>query len=106
MDFAAYLRRVGRNLRRARWRAGLTQQQLASHGVTYRYVQELERGARNPSLQMLYDLAQILGVRVADLVEVGERREPIDLSAVPESSAPKAGRKPAKRSVGQRPPRR
>lgn len=94
VDFGTYLRRVGLNLRRARWRAGMTQQDVAAKGVTYRYFQELERGERNPSLQMLFDLAQILGVRAADLIEVGERRAPVDLSAVPESAAPRAGRKP------------
>jgi transcriptional regulator with XRE-family HTH domain len=60
-----------------------------------RYLADLERGTRNPSLQMLFDLGQILGVRVADLVEVGERRAAVDLSQVPESAAPKAGRKPS-----------
>jgi hypothetical protein len=43
---------------------------------------------------MLFELAQILEVRAADLIEVGERRAPVDLSQVPESAAPKAGRKP------------
>ncbi|MFI5301895.1 MAG: helix-turn-helix transcriptional regulator [Polyangiales bacterium] len=94
MDFATYLRRLGRNLRRARWRAGKTQQDVAAAGVTLRYLADLERGDRNPSVQMLFDLAQILDVRVADLVEVGERRAPVDLAKVPESSAPKPGRKP------------
>jgi transcriptional regulator with XRE-family HTH domain len=94
VDFQEYLLRLGRNLRRARWRANMTQQDVASAGATYRYLQELERGARNPSIQMLFDLSQILGVRVADLVEVGERRRPVRLADVPESSAPKRGRKP------------
>jgi transcriptional regulator with XRE-family HTH domain len=73
----------------------MTQQEVASAGVTLRYLADLERGTRNPSLQMLFELAQILGVRAADLIEVGERRAPVDLSQVPESAAPKAGRKPS-----------
>ncbi len=96
MDYATYLKRVGRNLRRARWRAGKTQQEIAAAGVTLRYLADLERGSRNPSLQMLFDLAQILDVRVRDLVEVGERGATVDLSQVPESSAPKTGRKPTR----------
>ena len=95
MDFATFLRRAGKNLRRARWRKGLTQQDVASEGFTYRYLQEIERGGRNPSLKMLFDLAQVLDVRLADLVEVGERRAPVRLADVPESLAPKRGRKPA-----------
>jgi hypothetical protein len=38
-----------------------------------------------------------LGFALADLIEVGERRAPVDLSKVPESAAPKAGRKPTKK---------
>ena len=93
MDFSAYLRRLGKNLQRARWRLGLTQQDVAAAGVTYRYYQELERGQRNPSLKMILDLADILEVRVTDLLEVGERRAPVklaDLSVKP----PPRGRKP------------
>jgi transcriptional regulator with XRE-family HTH domain len=73
----------------------MTQQDVAAEGFTYRWVQELERGARNPSAKMLFDLAQVLDVRVADLVEVGERKAPVKLADVPESLAPKRGRKPA-----------
>lgn len=100
MDFDAFLARVGKNLRRARWRKGARQEDVAAEGFTYRYLQELERGERNPSLKMLYELAQVLDVRVADLVEVGERRTPVKLADVPESLAPKRGRKarPARRS--------
>ena len=94
MDFSTFLRRTGRNLRRARWRKGLTQQDVAAEGFTYRYVQELERGVRNPSAKMLFDLAQVLDVRVVDLLEVGERRAPVKLADVPETMAPRRGRKP------------
>ena len=93
MDFAVYLRRLGRNLQRARWRLGLTQQDVAGKGITYRYYQELERGVRNPSLKMLFDLAAILDVRVNDLLEVGERRASIKLSEV-NAKPPPRGRKP------------
>lgn len=72
----------------------MTQQEVAAAGITYRYLQEIERGERNPSLRTLVELAQILDVRAADLLEVGERRNPVDLSKVPESAAPKRGRKP------------
>ena len=95
MDFASYLRRFGRNLRRARWRKTLTQQDVAAKGFTHRYLQELERGHRNPSLKMLVELAEVLDVRVIDLLDVGERKMPVKLADVPESLAPKRGRKPS-----------
>lgn len=81
---------------------GLTQQEVAAQGITYRYYQQLERGVSNPSLQMLFDLAQILGVRVSDLVNVSERRPSVDLSEV-EAAPPPRGRKPSSRK--KRPPK-
>ncbi|MFI5302620.1 MAG: helix-turn-helix domain-containing protein [Polyangiales bacterium] len=94
MDFATYLVRLGRNLRRARWRAGKTQQEVAAAGVTLRYLADLERGYPTPWALLLCDLAQTHYVGFADLAEVGQRRAPVDLAKVPESSAPKPGRKP------------
>ncbi len=102
MDFETFLKRVGRNLRKARWRNGMRQEDVAAEGFTYRYLQELERGERNPSLKMLYELAQVLDVRVADLAEVGERRAPVKLADVPESLAPKRGRKPVPKRRSKR----
>jgi transcriptional regulator with XRE-family HTH domain len=102
VDFATFLRRIGRNLRKARWRKGLTQQDVATHGFTYRYLQEIERGVRNPSLKMLFELAEVLDIRVADLVEVGDRRASVKLADVPESAAPKRGRKPSPRRRARR----
>jgi transcriptional regulator with XRE-family HTH domain len=93
VDFATVLARLGRNLQRARWRKGLTQQQVAAEGITYRYLQELEQGRRNPSLKMLVDLADILEVRVADLLDVGERRAAVNLAAL-DLKPPPRGRKP------------
>lgn len=74
MDFSVYTRAVGANVRKARLRRGLTQEQVAARGFTYRFFQELERGVRNPSLRMLHELATALDVTVADLVDVGEDR--------------------------------
>lgn len=93
VDFETFLDRVGSNLRRARWRRGMRQEDVAGQGFTFRYLQELERGVRNPSLRMLFELARVLDVRVADLVDVGERKAPVKLADVPESLAPKRGRK-------------
>lgn len=96
MDFGTVLARLGRNLQRARWRKGLTQLDVASQGLTYRYLQELEQGKRNPSLKMLVDLADILDVRVVDLLDVGERKTPVKLSEL-DVKPPPRGRKPKPR---------
>ena len=53
---------VGRRLREARTKAGLSQRQLAFPGCTAAYISRLEAGARIPSLQMVNQLAARLDV--------------------------------------------
>lgn len=62
--------------------------------MTFRYFAEIERGRRNPTLDVLFRIAKKLQVRVADLVDVdpGPR---IDLDAM-KLSPPKTGRKPTR----------
>jgi transcriptional regulator with XRE-family HTH domain len=55
-------REVGRRLKEARTRAGLSQRQLAFPGCTAAYISRLEAGARVPSLQMVNQLAARLDV--------------------------------------------
>jgi transcriptional regulator with XRE-family HTH domain len=51
---------IGRNLRRMRVRAGLTQQGLAGHlGVTFQQVQKYENGKNRLPLESLYRLANL-----------------------------------------------
>jgi transcriptional regulator with XRE-family HTH domain len=53
---------VGRNVRRLRLQAGLTQEQLSTRsGFGQQYISDLERGLRNPTIVSLYELAQALG---------------------------------------------
>ena len=77
MDFARFTKLVGRNARKARWRAKLTQEEAASEVLTFRLLAALERGGGNPTLQTLFLLAKKLGVSVRDLVEVGTEK-PLD----------------------------
>ncbi|MDX6806147.1 helix-turn-helix transcriptional regulator [Terrihabitans rhizophilus] len=61
---------VGLNVRRCRLAAGLTQASLAERmGVDRSYVSGLERGHRNPTVLTLWHLAEVLNVRVRDLVD-------------------------------------
>lgn len=53
---------VGRRLREARTKAGLSQRRLAFPGCTAAYISRLEAGARIPSLQMVNQLAARLDV--------------------------------------------
>ena len=55
-------RNVGRRLRDARRRAGLSQRELAFLGCTAAYISRLEAGERVPSLQLINELARRLSV--------------------------------------------
>src|SRR5580658_9146723 len=59
------VRMVGRNVRRLRVAAGLSQAQLAEKmGVDRAYVSGLELGQRNPTIVTLWHIAQALGVKL------------------------------------------
>lgn len=70
-----FAKAVGLNVQKARWLAGLTQEDAATAArISYRYFAETERGRRNPSLDVLLAIGNALGVTVADLVEIPEAR--------------------------------
>src|SRR5881396_2214463 len=53
---------VGRRLKEARERAGLSQRQLSFPGCSPAYISRIESGDRIPSLQLLRELGTRLGV--------------------------------------------
>src|SRR4051794_11637441 len=55
-------RKVGRRLRDARERAGISQRDLAFPGCTNAYISRIESGNRIPSLQVIHEFARRLGV--------------------------------------------
>ena len=60
---------VGRNVRRVREKAGLTQEALAENsGFSQQYLSSLEQGRRNPTIVTIYELAMALGVSHMDLL--------------------------------------
>lgn len=64
---------VGRNVKRIRLAAGLTQEQLAERsGFGQQYISDLERGRRNPTVVSLYEIAVAMRVRPIDLLHEGE----------------------------------
>jgi len=99
VDFEEFVRRVGKNVQQARWRAQLTQEEASADVLTFRLLGELERGSANPSLRTLFMLAERLGVSVRDLVETGDEaplEKPLrDLEVAPV----KRGRKPKKKKT-------
>jgi transcriptional regulator with XRE-family HTH domain len=68
-------RLVGRNVRRLRIQAGLSQAKLSElMGVDRAYVSGLERGERNPTIITLWHTAKALGVRLEQLTTEPKRR--------------------------------
>jgi tetratricopeptide (TPR) repeat protein len=69
-------REVGRRLRDARLRAGLSQRDLSFPGCSPAYISRIEAGDRIPSLQLLREMGTRLGVS-EDYLATGARSAPI-----------------------------
>jgi tetratricopeptide (TPR) repeat protein len=65
---------VGRRLREARARAGLSQRQLSFPGCSPAYISRIEAGDRIPSLQLLREMGRTLGVS-EDYLATGKERD-------------------------------
>jgi transcriptional regulator with XRE-family HTH domain len=65
------IRRIfGANVRRYRMAAGLSQEAVAERmGVDRAYVSAIERGRQNATLLTVWEAAQVLGVRPAELFD-------------------------------------
>lgn len=62
-------KRLGTNLRRLREAKGLSQEAFAFEaGIHRTYVSDIERGARNPTITVVENLANALGVTASDLL--------------------------------------
>lgn len=71
-------RMVGRNVRRLRLVAGLSQAELAERmGVDRAYVSGLELGRRNPTIVTLWHIAKALGVKIRPFFDEGKPRRPV-----------------------------
>lgn len=65
-------KRFGQKIKDLRAQRGLNQEELAEKvGVFRTYMSRIETGAANPTLTLIYALADALGVRVTELFEPG-----------------------------------
>ncbi len=72
---AAYLKRLGGRVRHARARRGISRKILAhDSGVSERYLAQLESGQGNVSILLLRQIAQAMGLPLADLARDGPER--------------------------------
>ena len=75
-------RLVGRNLKRWRLKKGFTQAELAERaGITTQYVGDIERGNRNPTVVLLYLLAEQLEISHVELVLPDDEAKAEDANA-------------------------
>ena len=78
------LRVVGLNLRNARLRKDLSQEALANEaGVAMNYVSGIERGVQNPTVMVLFRLAEVLGIGVSQLFAAVPSREALSRNLRP-----------------------
>ncbi|HRI05718.1 MAG TPA: helix-turn-helix transcriptional regulator [Candidatus Dojkabacteria bacterium] len=63
-------KKFGALLRKARTKAGLTQEKLAfKANVSSNYIGRIERGTVSPSLSVVYSIAKAIGITVSKLTE-------------------------------------
>ncbi len=64
------LNNLGQNIRKFRLKKGLTQAELAlSLNLSYEYICRVERGQKFMSLRKLFELADVLCVKIHDLMD-------------------------------------
>jgi transcriptional regulator with XRE-family HTH domain len=68
---------LGQELRAARLRAGLTQEELAHRaGVDRSYISQLERGLKSPTVDMLLRLCRATGASASQIIARVEQVQP------------------------------
>lgn len=70
MNSSKYHEQVGRNIKAAREKAKLTQEEVAKKaGLNTNYFAVIERGEVNTTLEKLQNIAKALGVEVSELTK-------------------------------------
>ena len=74
---------LGNNMRRLRYAAGLTQEDIAdTAGLSVVYISGCERGLRNVSVMNISAIASALGANMTDLVDLSRRGETIESTRI------------------------
>lgn len=69
-------REIGERIMLARRRAGLSQRDLGARlGITHAAVSDIERAKSRPNLDNLADIAEAIGVPLADIVRLDREGE-------------------------------
>ena len=62
------LKKIAKNIKKARKRKGLTQENMVDHGFNYRHYQKIESGFYSMNLYTLHRLSIIFDVNIRDLL--------------------------------------
>lgn len=68
MSYARFRQKVALKIKKARQRAGITQEGMEKHGFNIRHYQDIEGGKVNITLKTFYRLAQVFKVSPEKLV--------------------------------------
>lgn len=68
-NYDQILERVAKNIKQARAKAGLAQEDMRDHGFSIRHYQKLESGKYWPTFYTLVRVADALGAQIKDLVK-------------------------------------
>ncbi len=69
MSYDRFCQKVASNIKKARKKAGLTQEEMARHGFNIRHYQDLESGKVRFTLETLYRLARTFKTKPERLVK-------------------------------------
>jgi transcriptional regulator with XRE-family HTH domain len=61
--------KIAANIAAIRKRRGITQEEMADHGYSYRHYQRIESGKHSPSLYTLFRLSQTFKVDINDFLK-------------------------------------
>lgn len=87
---------MGANVRRARWAAGLTQEEAAAQtGVDLRHYQDIEAGRVDPKLSTLANLAHEFRVTLGALIDHDTTATERARERMAKATPPPTGRKPS-----------
>lgn len=79
MQALEHKKEFGAAVKSERVRQGLSQETLAERADLHRtYITDIERGARNLSLETIYKIAAALGVSICSLFDRAENRRPVE----------------------------
>ncbi|MFH1728020.1 MAG: helix-turn-helix transcriptional regulator [Pseudomonadota bacterium] len=59
---------AGKNIKKLRLKAGLTQEDMEDYGISYKHYQKIETGKTNTTLRVLFKLANAFKCKYKDLL--------------------------------------